>query len=208
MNKGIYQQTAEVYNRLGKKYLDDSKKIIVPARLPFTKSFAKNSLILDVGCGGGRDSKFFVKNGLQVIGIDVSSVLINEAKKEVPDAVFSCEDILKSKFPNNYFDGIWAQAVLLHLKRADVPKAINKFYKILKPGGLVHIQVRKGKGEGFVKDILSGENARFYTYFSKIEIEKILKDSGFLITYSDILSDDLGRKGISWISIGGKKKFN
>ncbi|MES2223572.1 MAG: hypothetical protein V4469_01405 [Patescibacteria group bacterium] len=66
--------------------------------------------------------------------------------------------------------------------------------------------MRKGKGEGFVKDILSGENDRFYTYFSKTEIEKLLKDLGFIITYSDILPDDAGRKGIFWIAIGGKKK--
>ncbi|MES2223573.1 MAG: class I SAM-dependent methyltransferase [Patescibacteria group bacterium] len=129
MSKSIYQQTVEVYNRLGKKYLDASKKLVVPARLPFTNSFLKQSLILDVGCGGGRDSKFFVKNGLRVIGIDVSSVLINEAKKEVSKTVFKCEDILKSKFPNNHFDGIWAQAVLLHLKRTDVPKAIKNFIR-------------------------------------------------------------------------------
>ena len=132
MSKLIYQKTKEVYNKLGEKYLSDSIKAVSPERLPFLKKLDKNSIILDVGCGGGRDSKFFVQKGLKVFGVDVSDVLVKIARKEVPNAKFACGDILDIKLKPNSFDGIWAEAILLHLKRKDVLKSVRKFYKILK----------------------------------------------------------------------------
>ena len=64
MKKSVYKQTIEVYNKLGKGYLENSKKVTPPERLPFSKLFSKGSYILDVGCGGGRDSNFFIQKKL------------------------------------------------------------------------------------------------------------------------------------------------
>jgi len=205
MGKNIYKQTAEVYNKLGKKYLDESRKVTPPERLPFSKLFKSGNSILDVGCGGGRDSSFFTKKGLKVTGIDVSSVFIRLAKKEVPEATFKCIDLLKINFPKNTFDGIWAQAVLLHLARKDVSKALKIFYKILKQNGILHITIREGKGEGYSKDKLSQGNERFYTYFTRSEIKDLLKKHGFKIFYFKVLPDELKRKNISWIRVWARK---
>jgi ubiquinone/menaquinone biosynthesis C-methylase UbiE len=203
--KSVYKQTVEVYNQLGRKYLNDSKKITPPKRLDFSNLFAKGSHILDVGCGGGRDAKFFIKKGLKVTGIDNSSVFINLARKEVPNAIFQCADLLKINFPKATFDGIWAEAVLLHLKRKDVPKALKKFYAVLKPKGIIHVEVKKGKGEKYIKEKFSGWNERFYTYFSKKEMETLLYQQGFKIFYSKILPDENKRSDVSWVTILARK---
>jgi len=200
-----YSQTTSVYNKLGKKYLDDSKKVIPPKRLDFSSLFVKGQHILDVGCGGGRDAEFFIGKGLKVTGIDTSSVLINLARKEVPEATFKCADLLKITFPKNTSDGIWAEAVLLHLKRKDIPKALKKFYSVLKPEGVLMVEVKKGKGEEFIKEKISGWNERFYTYFSKKEMETFLKQQSFKIFYSKILPDENKRSGVSWVTILARK---
>ncbi|MCC6323403.1 class I SAM-dependent methyltransferase [Candidatus Nomurabacteria bacterium] len=106
MQKFSYQNTIDVYNTLGKKYLADSLKIIPPQRDFFISLLPKGAHILDVGCGGGRDAKYFIKKGFKVTGIDMSSVLINIAKKEVPKASFKEMDILKLDFPINSFDAV------------------------------------------------------------------------------------------------------
>ncbi len=206
MTQSIYKKTKEVYNILGEKYLKDSQKLTPPERLPFAKLLPKGGSILDVGCGGGRDAEFFAKRGLKVIGTDVSDVLINLAQKNVPQATFMCEDILKSKFPKNSFEGIWAHAILLHLKRNDVPKALKKFHTILKSGGMLHVRVKKGKGEEFVKEKLSAWNERFYTYFTKKEMEDMFKKEGFKVIASQITPDELHRPGVSWIMVWGQKQ--
>ena len=205
MSKSIYQQTREVYNKLGKVYIKDSRNFAPIERPTFRKAFFKGARILDVGCGGGWDAKFFSASGLRVTGIDASDVFIREARKAAPKANFIQGDLLKISFPMNTFDGIWAQAVLHHLKRKDVPKALRKFHKILKPGGLMHVRVKKGIGEKYEKEKLSGWNERFYTYFSKKEMERIMRKEGFKIPYSGIFPDKLNRKGVTWIAIWAKK---
>ena len=205
MQKSVYKQTTEVYNNLGIRYLKDSKKINPPERLPFSKLFSKGNLILDVGCGGGRDAKFFNKKGLEVVGIDTSSVMIKLAKKEVPKANFQCINLLNIKFKKDMFDGVWAQAVLLHLKRKDIPKALKIFYKILKPNGILHISIREGKGETLEKYKLLEKGRRLYTYFSKNEIIGFLEKQGFKVIYLAISHDIQKRPNINWIRIWAKK---
>jgi len=201
----VYKNTIEVYNKLGKKYLNASKKITPPNRLPFSKLFPKGAHILDVGCGGGRDAKFFIQKGLRVTGVDSSPVLIKLAKKEASKGNFKCVDLLKMNFPAKTFDGIWAEAVLLHLKRKDVPNALKKLYKVLKNGGVLHVTVKRGTGEAYVKEKLSGWQERFYTYFTSKEMEAMVKKQGFTIIHSDILADKHKRKGVSFVRVWAKK---
>jgi ubiquinone/menaquinone biosynthesis C-methylase UbiE len=205
VKKFSYQKTIDVYNKLGGKYLSDSLKIKLPVRGSFQKILPKKAHILDVGCGGGRDAQIFLKHGFKVTGIDASRVLINLAKKKISKSVFKKMDVLKLTFPPNSFDAIWAQAILLHLKREDIPKVLKSFYKIVKPGGYIHINVKKGKGEEYVREELSGGYERFYTYFSKKEIENLIKKQGFKIIRSKIMSDPHKRKGITWINVWGQK---
>lgn len=205
MAKFSYQKTIDVYNTLGRKYYSDSLKVTPPERESYAKILPKGANLLEVGCGGGRDAKYFVKKGFKVTGIDASNVFIDIAKKEAPKANFSVMDILKLDFPKESFDAIWAQAVLLHLKRKDVSKALRNMYKVLKPDGYAYINVKKGKGEAYVAEKLSGGHERFYTYFSKKEVIDLMKNQGFEIIHSSLRPDPHGRKDVTWISVWGQK---
>ena len=200
-----YKQTTKVYDHLGKKYLQDSLKLVPAERTVFIKQFSKGAKILDVGCGGGRDSKVFANCGFDVTGIDLSGVMIKEAKKLVPKGKFLQMNVLDLAFDNEQFDGIWAQAILLHLIRKDVAKAFKELKRVLIKGGLLHVRVKHGIGHEYVKEKLSGWNERFYTYYLKSEMEALFKKSGFRIVYSELLDDELGRKDVKWIAIWGRK---
>ena len=113
--------------------------------------------------------------------------------------------MLKIDFPKETFDGIWAQAVLLHLKRKDLPKALKKFHKILKKNGVLHFTLREGKGEAYVRDEISNDEKRFYTYFSRSEIKNLLKKQGFKIILFKVTGDVHKRADIHWIRIWAKK---
>lgn len=205
--KDKYKKTIELYEKLGKKYIKDIKGL-TPKEFPdFIKLLPKGAKVLDVGCAGGRDSKRFVKKGFKVIGIELVDVFLKEARKNVPSAKFIKMDLCKLKFPKDYFDAIWAQAVLLHIKKKDIPKSLKGFYGVLKPGGKLHIKVRVkiGKGIGYKKEKLSGGEKRLFTYFLKDEIENFVKKADFKIILSKIFPDELGRKDIKWITVWAKK---
>src|ERR1051326_3446983 len=59
----------------------------------FISLLSPNPTIIDIGCGSGRDAKLFTNKGVDVLGIDFSSNLINLAKTHAPLAKFRVMDI-------------------------------------------------------------------------------------------------------------------
>lgn len=100
----------------------------------FLKHLPKNGHILDAGCGVGRDSKYFLEKGYTVTAFDASEEMVALAKKE------TCLDVQLLTFQNmtfdSLFDGVWAQATLLHVPYEETPSVFEKIQKSLKPGGI------------------------------------------------------------------------
>jgi len=62
--------------------------------------------VLDVGCGPGRDAKYFSEHNLEVTGIDLASNFIQIASQHAPKARFIQMDMRSLDFPEKAFDGI------------------------------------------------------------------------------------------------------
>ena len=139
---------------------------------------AERFRILDAGCGPGRDSKWLHARGFQVIGVDLSTGMLAEARRRVPGVDFRQADLRQLKFPDAYFDGIWCCASLLHVPRADVPGVLRSFRRLLGHGYLF-LSVKLGQGEEVDESTYGPDNPRFFTYFSRHEIELYLERAGF-----------------------------
>ena len=161
---------------------------------------------MDVGCAGGRDSKKFIREGFEVIGIDLVDNFLGWAKRNVPRAKFVKMDLRNLKFPKKYFDGIWANAILLHIDKKDIPKVLKELYRVLKIKGKLHIRVKRGKGIKYKKEKLSKGEKRLFTYFFKYELENFVRKAGFKIISSKIFPDESGRKNVKWIGIWAEEK--
>lgn len=206
-----FADTIKWYDQNAKQYADLSYKV-TPKDLikKFIELLPQNPKILDAGCGAGKDSKVFNELGIGVTGIDLSKGLINEAKRRNPTVNFIEGNFLNTPFNNNYFDGIWAHASLVHLETINnVKKALNEFYRVLKVGGILHIyvkaQVGKNKTE-VVKDTLSKHN-RFFRYYTEDELEKLLNEN-FKIIEIEMQNDLHGRKDVKWVALFAKKDSN
>ncbi len=200
-----YKQTIEVYERLGKEYLDNIVGLRVKGMAEFIKLLPRKARVLDVGCAGGRDAKIFTSKGFDVTGIDLVDSYMKEARKFAPKAKFIKMDVRRLKFPKNYFDAIWANAVLVHIYKRDLPKVLKGFSRVLMLGGKLHIRMKKGKGLQEVAEKLSLYNKRIFIYLSKIELERLVKKADFKILQSKLFPDELGRKEIKWIGIQAEK---
>ena len=66
--------------------------------LPLIGERAAGLPVLEVGCGGGRDSAALVAAGYEVVGVDLSAKAIANARQRVPSAAFHCQDI-RAAFP-------------------------------------------------------------------------------------------------------------
>lgn len=173
-------KTIKAYNVDPQKYINSTKELIFYQEIDtLTKDINKQGLILDAGCGFGRDTKVFIDRGFKVIGIDLSEKLLEEAKKYVPQAQFIKMDLRGLDFPDNYFDGIWCNAALLHLTIEDIKKALNEFYRVLKLGGKLLISFKKGEGSREFVETFCSNSSRFFTFLTIEALEDILKDSNF-----------------------------
>ena len=168
----------------------------------FSDQLPKGSLILDVGCGAGRDASYLIGKGLSVTGIDFSKRLIQIARKNVPNGKFIVMDFEKLDFPQRYFDGIWASASLYHIPRKNLLATLKNLNAVLKKDGLFFCLFRVGSGERFTKE-KRGKAVlkRFAAYYNPEELEVLLSNAKFKNVISELDLIDTG----DWVGFFGRK---
>ncbi|MEK7209225.1 MAG: class I SAM-dependent methyltransferase [Patescibacteria group bacterium] len=196
------------YNRIARDWTKDHHRDIwwVKGTEKYSSFFEPKASILDVGCGAGEKSKYLVKKGFAVTGIDFSDEMIKLAKEQIPAGSFFVKDIKKPLEFENLFDGVFAQAVLLHIPKNEIVGVLKNIVAPLKSGGYFYAAVKElrpgNKDEEVVKRNDYGyEYEIFFSYFSLDELKDYFKKVGLRIIYKNITS--FGKT--NWIQIIAKK---
>ena len=97
---------------------------------------------LYVGCGNGRNYAQMVESGLEVIGLDISSVALSELSKKLPQYsnLLVCGDFLDYR-PDIKFQYVIAIQVFQHGDRLMADKYFKKASSLLESGGLMFLRV-------------------------------------------------------------------
>jgi SAM-dependent methyltransferase len=108
----------------------------------FLKHLPKQGRILDAGCGVGRDSKFFLGQGYDVLPLDGSLEMVKMASsllgKNALHMLFQEMNFSKE------FEAIWANASLLHVPYENLREVIQGFHKSLLPSGILYASFKYG----------------------------------------------------------------
>lgn len=117
---------------LGKEDTYQSK-VILP-NLTRLLDITKGEKVLDLACGQGFFAKEFVKLGATVVGSDVSSELIKDAKTNAPGAQFYTSPGSKLTFSKNHeFDAVVCVLALQNME--DIVAVFSEVKRVLKPTG-------------------------------------------------------------------------
>jgi 2-polyprenyl-3-methyl-5-hydroxy-6-metoxy-1,4-benzoquinol methylase len=133
--------TGEFYNKTAKEYAQTygyDEHLALPSLKDFLTLLPAHAKVLDVGCGGGQDSKFLADNDCSVLGIDISKEMIKLAKKHAPEADFKVTDVIDLPARIKY-DGIWCCRVFHHIAINDQEKFVHKLHMLLKKNGVLYI---------------------------------------------------------------------
>ncbi|WP_300358709.1 class I SAM-dependent methyltransferase [Fusobacterium sp.] len=152
--------SVEFYNKNAEKFFKDTLKADMNYlyRKFLDNISVKNGEILDLGCGSGRDSKFFKELGFKILPMDLSEELAKKASEYLGQKVI-VQDMKELDYENR-FTGVWACASILHLKLEDVGIVLEKVFKSLKKDGVFYASFKYGEND-YIKD------DRYFTCFTE-----------------------------------------
>ena len=107
--------------------------------------------VLDLGCGSGRHLVYLARQGFEVFGIDLAERAIELAadwlKKEEGAMVRIEVGSIFERLPyeDDFFDAMISTKVINHGRIEEIRRAIKEIERVLKPKGLVFIEVTKGR---------------------------------------------------------------
>jgi len=156
--------TKKAYNKYPKEfdvYLGDYFNThLVPEANNFLKNL-EGKKILDLGCGSGTHARYFSDKGFDVMCSDISEEMIKLCReKGLKGFVMDVEEMNLEE----EYDGIWANALLLHFPREKISSIIPRIAKSLKPEGFLFVSFKEGKGEGYETNHKYPGTKRWFTY--------------------------------------------
>lgn len=138
--------TIEFYNRNAADFFNDTVGVDMSALHDrFLQKIPAGGLILDAGCGSGRDAGAFKARGYRIVAFDASSKLAELASHHLGQtvAVRTFADVDEVAL----YDGVWTCASLLHLPYDEIGDALRRLWIALKPGGALYLSFKEGQGE-------------------------------------------------------------
>ncbi|NOR55193.1 MAG: methyltransferase domain-containing protein [Sulfurovum sp.] len=138
--------TVKFYDSNAKDFFESTYAVdMLDVYKKFETDINPHSRILDAGCGSGRDTKYFLDHGHDVVAIDASKEMVKLAREltkiDVKHMTFQ-----EMKYVED-FDAIWSCASLLHIKKSEIPLVFSKFIQALKVHGVWYMSFKMGESE-------------------------------------------------------------
>lgn len=173
-------ETLRAYEQRADRYFDASAPAVsaevaglldaVVARL------RPGSHVLEVGTGPGREAAYLEERGLHVDRTDATAAFVERLRANGHDARLL--DVRDGNLGGPY-DAVLANAVLLHLDRAQARLAVEACRQAVRPGGLFALTLKDGDGESWSDAKLGAP--RWFVYWREEALRAQLSDAGWRV---------------------------
>ena len=198
-NMGNTQKTIEYYNKNAEKYYDDTVNADMSYfRNKFLSYVKPGGIILDLGCGTGRDSKAFLDLGYKVVAMDGASELCKMATKLIGQEVI-CSTFEEFE-PKEKYDGIWACASLLHIDKNSIKEVVKKLLPYMNDNCIIYMSYKYGDHDG-------ERNDRYFVDLTEESVSELFKELKNLTKVFEEVTTDVrpGRGEEKWLNEYYKK---
>lgn len=192
------EQSLAAYDGSAEDYARRSASLpMTPEVDRFTGALAPGSLVLDAGCGTGRDLAALRAAGMTPIGVDRSRALLAHAGGAgVP---LHCADLRALPFADGCFDGVWACASLVHLDPEQTRGALAELARVCRGGGELYASVKIGDDSGAWADSASGR--RWFYYWRTESFARAVQQAGFAVQQAVVAPNP------AFIDLFGRRPF-
>jgi len=190
------QTTIDTYNRAAEAYAQKFNSI-GSRRVDVERAFAlfggdkTAPVVVEWGCGNGRDASVILEFTTHFVGIDASHEMIELAKADLPDANLQVADISTFEIPHQT-DIIFAFASLLHLDKKAIQDVLEKQYEHISSGGIIYLSLKRAPYEE--KIVIDDFGSRTFYYYERKDIEEFSKGKYELVFYKEH-----EMKGVNWL---------
>ena len=165
----------------------------------FVAALPPGARVLEIGSGPGRDAVALERAGLSVRRTDITPGFVGllRAEGHAADVVDPLVDDLADPERDAPYDGVWASACLLHVRRDELPVVARRLAEATREGGLLHVSVKEGDG-----DVWSTHGnvaaPRLFTLWREGPLHALLDDAGWHVLEH---GRGVGQRGEYWLDV-------
>lgn len=189
MENKISKNLKETYNKYAnEREKSETQQWKIDQRKAFIDLIKREnkSSLLEIGAGPGRDSKFFMDQGLEVVATDLSSEMVKLCKdKGIRAYELEFDDLERI---NEKFDAVWALNCLLHVEKKKLPNILDKIKSVLKPSGVFFMGVYGGEDSEGVWEGDFYDPPRFFSSYTDAQIQKVVSQHFELLNFETVES--------------------
>lgn len=185
--------TIDYYNNNAQEYFRLTREVdMSPICEEFLEYVRPGGKIIDIGSGSGRDIKYFLDRGYKATGIDASKELCRISR----NLGLNVENITIQEWkPKDCYDGIWANASLVHIPLKDIEDFIIKAKGCLNKNGVIFVSMKVGLPKEY------DEKGRFFCPFDESSLAMILqKQPSLQLLEKWYTKDNLARSDFRWLN--------
>lgn len=184
------------YDGQAEQFGEEWAQVVLQRELEaFTSKLLPGAVILDAGCGPGRDAAWLARAGFRVIGLDAAPGMLEQAHQRGLTQLV-CADLARLPFGGHCIDGIWSCGSFHYTAKEDAPALLAEWRRVLREGWLF-LTVKRGETP---LEIASAVGVFTQQRYHPAEIQLLLERNEFKV-FDYWESPSARRPDTIWISL-------
>jgi SAM-dependent methyltransferase len=135
--------------------------------------------VCDLGCGPGHVARYLDERGVPVIGMDLSPVMVEQARRLNPGLDFRQGNMLSLDIRDEAWGGIVAFYSIIHVPRTEIAVALAEMKRVLRPGGVLLLAFHVGDATVHLDEWWGQSVSLDFRFFRPEEMACSLRGAGF-----------------------------
>ena len=192
-------ETVATCDRIAGRFADQWWSTRLTAHMDRFRSVVRaGGVVVDLGCGPGRDVAWFDELGFAAVGVDASFGMLAEGRRRLGGSASLVRgDLVALPLGRGRADGAWVCASLLHLTVEESAWALAEVARVVRDGGALFVSVQAGTGSA-TKSSSSGD--RRFTFWDADRLGAAVVAAGFDVVVAETADVDLST-GVSWVGV-------
>jgi ubiquinone/menaquinone biosynthesis C-methylase UbiE len=147
----------------------------------FAAQIRPNGRVCDMGCGPGHVARYLCDAGVSAWGLDLSSGMVEQARRLNPGTAFRQGNMLALDLPDNALAGIVAFYAIVNIPSSSLPVVFEEMARVLEPGGVLFLAFHAGDQTLREEELWGHPIAMDFFLFQPSDIRILLEAAGLAV---------------------------